>query len=79
MSRVTCSSSVGARRRDHRGRVALGKGQRVVVGAHPLLNPFPSNLGDPMALDLPVIVPEMNLGQLRLILRAKYLVRRRRS
>jgi len=38
------------------------------------LNPFPANLGDILnAYDL-VIVPEMNLGQLAMMLRAKYLV-----
>ena len=38
------------------------------------LNPFPSNLGDVLRAYDKVIVPEMNLGQLALLLRAKYLV-----
>ncbi|MGW4339835.1 2-oxoacid:acceptor oxidoreductase subunit alpha [Rhodococcus koreensis] len=38
------------------------------------LNPFPSNLGEILAAYERVIVPEMNLGQLSLLLRAKYLV-----
>ena len=38
------------------------------------LNPFPKNLGDVLARYDKVIVPEMNLGQLALLLRAKYLV-----
>ncbi|MDQ5839615.1 MAG: 2-oxoglutarate ferredoxin oxidoreductase subunit alpha, partial [Chloroflexota bacterium] len=38
------------------------------------LNPFPPNLGDVLAAYDRVIVPEMNLGQLALLLRAKYLV-----
>jgi 2-oxoglutarate ferredoxin oxidoreductase subunit alpha len=38
------------------------------------LNPFPSNLGDILPRYDRVLVPEMNLGQLSLLLRAKYLV-----
>jgi 2-oxoglutarate/2-oxoacid ferredoxin oxidoreductase subunit alpha len=38
------------------------------------LNPFPSDLGDLLARYESVIVPEMNLGQLSMLLRAKYLV-----
>ena len=38
------------------------------------LNPFPSNLGEILKAYDKVIVPEMNLGQLALLLRAKYLV-----
>ncbi|MBA2716354.1 MAG: 2-oxoacid:acceptor oxidoreductase subunit alpha [Propionibacteriales bacterium] len=38
------------------------------------LNPFPSNLGDVLGGYDRVVVPEMNLGQLALLLRAKYLV-----
>jgi 2-oxoglutarate ferredoxin oxidoreductase subunit alpha len=38
------------------------------------LNPFPKNLGDVLKSYEKVIVPEMNLGQLALLLRAKYLV-----
>ena len=37
------------------------------------LNPFPSNLGDVLARFERVLVPEMNLGQLALLLRARYL------
>ncbi|HVV14418.1 2-oxoacid:acceptor oxidoreductase subunit alpha [Amycolatopsis sp.] len=37
------------------------------------LNPFPANLGAVLASYDQVIVPEMNLGQLALLLRAKYL------
>jgi 2-oxoglutarate ferredoxin oxidoreductase subunit alpha len=37
------------------------------------LNPFPSNLGDVLARFDRVLVPEMNLGQLALLLRARYL------
>ncbi|WP_307861660.1 2-oxoacid:acceptor oxidoreductase subunit alpha [Nocardioides xinjiangensis] len=38
------------------------------------LNPFPSNLGEVLKRYDKVLVPEMNLGQLSLLLRAKYLV-----
>ena len=38
------------------------------------LNPFPPNLGEVLSGYQKVIVPEMNLGQLALLLRAKYLV-----
>ena len=38
------------------------------------LNPFPANLGEVLRGYREVIVPEMNLGQLALLLRAKYLV-----
>ncbi|HLT61841.1 MAG TPA: 2-oxoacid:acceptor oxidoreductase subunit alpha [Microlunatus sp.] len=38
------------------------------------LNPFPANLGEILKSYDRVIVPEMNLGQLALLLRAKYLV-----
>jgi len=38
------------------------------------LNPLPRNLGQVMKRYKKVLVPEMNLGQLSLILRAKYLV-----
>jgi 2-oxoglutarate ferredoxin oxidoreductase subunit alpha len=38
------------------------------------LNPFPSNLGDILASYDKVVIPEMNLGQLASLIRAKYLV-----
>jgi len=38
------------------------------------LNPFPGNLGELLRSYDHVIVPEMNLGQLSLLIRAKYLV-----
>ncbi|MGW7004277.1 2-oxoacid:acceptor oxidoreductase subunit alpha [Streptomyces sp. NPDC054933] len=38
------------------------------------LNPFPANLGEVLAAYRNVIVPEMNLGQLAQLLRARYLV-----
>jgi 2-oxoglutarate ferredoxin oxidoreductase subunit alpha len=38
------------------------------------LNPFPNNLGKVLASYDNVVVPEMNLGQLSMLLRARYLV-----
>ncbi|HUP24617.1 MAG TPA: 2-oxoacid:acceptor oxidoreductase subunit alpha [Thermoanaerobaculia bacterium] len=38
------------------------------------LNPFPNNLGEVLGRFRRVVVPEMNLGQLSLLLRARYLV-----
>jgi 2-oxoglutarate ferredoxin oxidoreductase subunit alpha len=38
------------------------------------LNPFPSNLGEVLASYDKVVLPEMNLGQLATLIRAKYLV-----
>ncbi len=55
--------------------------RRVRAGGHAVatahlrhLNPFPANLGEVLAAYRRVIVPEMNLGQLALLLRAEYLV-----
>jgi 2-oxoglutarate ferredoxin oxidoreductase subunit alpha len=38
------------------------------------LNPFPENLGDVLGRFRKVLIPELNLGQLRLLIRARYLV-----
>lgn len=38
------------------------------------LNPFPSNLGDILGRFDRVLIPELNLGQLAMLLRARYLV-----
>ncbi len=38
------------------------------------LNPFPANLGDVLAGFRKVLIPELNLGQLRLLIRGRYLV-----
>jgi len=38
------------------------------------LNPFPATLGDVLANYDTVLIPEMNLGQLASLVRAKYLV-----
>jgi 2-oxoglutarate/2-oxoacid ferredoxin oxidoreductase subunit alpha len=38
------------------------------------LNPFPRNLGEVLGRYDKVVIPEMNLGQLATLVRAKYLV-----
>jgi 2-oxoglutarate ferredoxin oxidoreductase subunit alpha len=55
--------------------------RRVRNGGHPVaaahlrhLNPFPPNLGDVLRRYDKVLVPEINLGQLALLLRGRYLV-----
>jgi 2-oxoglutarate ferredoxin oxidoreductase subunit alpha len=49
-------------------------GQRVGHVHLRYLNPLPRNLGEVMSRYRRVLVPEMNMGQLVLVLRAKYLV-----
>jgi len=51
---------------------AMGKSVATANLRH--LNPMPANLGEILARYDKVLVPEMNLGQLSLLLRAKYLV-----
>jgi 2-oxoglutarate ferredoxin oxidoreductase subunit alpha len=54
-------------------RVRLAGGE--IASAHLRhLNPFPENTGEVLRNYERVIVPEMNLGQLTMLLRAKYLV-----
>ena len=38
------------------------------------LNPFPKNLGDVLKRYEKVVIPEMNLGQLNMLIRSKYLI-----
>ena len=49
-------------------------GQSVAQAHLRHLNPFPSDLGDVLKRYDAVMVPEMNLGQLSMLLRARYLV-----
>jgi 2-oxoglutarate ferredoxin oxidoreductase subunit alpha len=51
-----------------------GEGKSVSAAHLKYLNPFPKNLGEVLAGFETVIVPEMNLGQLCTMVRAKYLV-----
>jgi 2-oxoglutarate/2-oxoacid ferredoxin oxidoreductase subunit alpha len=50
------------------------RGQRIAQAHLKYLNPFPANLGEVLRRYDRVIVPEMNLGQLALLLRGKFLV-----
>jgi 2-oxoglutarate ferredoxin oxidoreductase subunit alpha len=51
-----------------------GRGLDVAQAHLRHLNPFPSDLGDVLRRYDRVLVPEMNLGQLALLVRAEYLV-----
>ncbi len=51
-----------------------GEGKSVSSAHLRHLNPFPGNLGDVLAGFDTVIIPEMNLGQLCTMIRAKYLI-----
>jgi 2-oxoglutarate ferredoxin oxidoreductase subunit alpha len=55
-------------------REASRSGLRVAQAHLRHLNPFPANLGDVLRSYPQVLVPEMNLGQLALLLRGRYLV-----
>ncbi|WP_159663523.1 2-oxoacid:acceptor oxidoreductase subunit alpha [Streptomyces mexicanus] len=55
-------------------RSVRSNGLRVAQAHLRHLNPFPSDLGDVLRGYDKVLVPELNLGQLSLLLRAKYLV-----
>jgi 2-oxoglutarate ferredoxin oxidoreductase subunit alpha len=55
-------------------RLARNNGVHVARAHIRHLNPFPPNLGELLSRYERVIVPEMNLGQLAMLLRAKYLV-----
>jgi 2-oxoglutarate ferredoxin oxidoreductase subunit alpha len=55
-------------------RVARRGGIRVATAHLRHLNPFPANTGDVLRRYPHVLVPEMNLGQLSMLLRARYLV-----
>jgi 2-oxoglutarate ferredoxin oxidoreductase subunit alpha len=55
-------------------RRARRKGIKVAHAQLRHLNPFPANLGDVLRRYRTVVAPEMNLGQLALLLRGKYLV-----
>jgi 2-oxoglutarate ferredoxin oxidoreductase subunit alpha len=55
-------------------RALRGQGYRVAHAQLRYLNPFPANLAEVLRSYERVVVPEMNLGQLATLLRAKYLV-----
>jgi 2-oxoglutarate ferredoxin oxidoreductase subunit alpha len=51
-----------------------GKGVSIAHAHLRYLNPFPANTGDVLRAYKRVLIPEVNLGQLSLLIRAKYLV-----
>jgi 2-oxoglutarate ferredoxin oxidoreductase subunit alpha len=51
-----------------------GQGRSVATAHLRWLHPFPANTGDVLARYPKVLIPEMNLGQLAMLIRAKYLV-----
>ena len=51
-----------------------GEGKSVSCAHLRHLNPFPGNLGEVLAGFETVIIPEMNLGQLCTMVRARYLI-----
>lgn len=53
---------------------ARAQGKRVSAAHFRHLNPLPRNLGDVLRRFDQVLLPEINLGQMRMLLRAKYLV-----
>ena len=54
---------------------ALGKARQRASACHlRYLNPIPADLGEKLRGFTHVIVPELNLGQLRMIIRARYLI-----
>ena len=55
-------------------RRARVRGQKVAHAQLRHLNPLPANLGDVLRRYPKVVLPEMNLGQLALVLRGKYLI-----
>ncbi|MDA0589812.1 MAG: 2-oxoacid:acceptor oxidoreductase subunit alpha [Planctomycetota bacterium] len=69
---ISWGGTFGAVRTAARELQAEGK---AVSHAHlQYLNPFPRNLGDIISRFKKVLVPELNMGQLRMLLRDKYLV-----
>ena len=60
--------------RDDAGREARREGAAVAHAHLRHINPFPANLGDVLRGYDRVLVPEMNSGQLALLIRGTYLV-----
>ncbi|MCU1676074.1 MAG: pyruvate flavodoxin/ferredoxin oxidoreductase domain protein, partial [Frankiales bacterium] len=55
-------------------RLVRDEGHEVAVAHLRHLNPFPANLGDVLSSYDKVLIPEMNLGQLAMLIRARYLI-----
>jgi 2-oxoglutarate ferredoxin oxidoreductase subunit alpha len=58
----------------HAVRNAQKQGKPVAAAHLKYLNPFPENLGEILLNYRQVLIPELNAGQLRLLIRAEYLV-----
>ena len=55
--------------------IGMSRGGEAVAHAHlTYLNPFPANLGKILMNYRKVLVPELNMGQLRTLIRSRYLV-----
>ena len=52
----------------------LAEGKAVSHAHLRYLNPFPKNLGEIISKFDQVLVPELNMGQLNMLIRARYLV-----
>ncbi len=55
-------------------RQVRARGMKIAQAHLRHLNPFPANTGDVLARYSKVLIPEMNLGQLAMLIRAKYLI-----
>jgi len=53
---------------------AQADGESVALAHLRYLNPFPSNLGEIISRYKQVLIPELNMGQLRTLIRSRYLV-----
>ena len=53
---------------------AQTEGESVALAHIRYLNPFPSNLGEIISRYKQVLIPELNMGQLRTLIRSRYLV-----
>ena len=61
-------------RREYQREQAREAGLSVAHAHLRWLNPFPSNLGDVLKRYQRVLIPELNMGQLRLLVRSQFLV-----
>ncbi len=53
---------------------AQGSGRSVALAHIRYMNPFPSNLGELLSRYEKILIPELNMGQLRMLIRSRYLV-----
>ena len=53
---------------------AQAEGRSVSLAHIRYMNPFPSNLGEIISRFENVLIPELNMGQLRMLIRSRYLV-----